>query len=159
MIHILHADRQRLRILNQVTIPRPAVRDKLQTRASDTEKGVALKIVAVAADSADGIVGAPLVALAVREHERELVHGRAIAVAVRELGRDRPAVWPAERLGLHGPDLGVRFCGCSSIVLRCRICGPASIRISAAVCALRASLPRVRMRRSLDPSSPVTAGG
>jgi hypothetical protein len=55
------------------------------------------------------MVGVPLVALAVRERERELVHGRAAAVAVRELGRDRPAVWPAERLGLHGPDLGVLF--------------------------------------------------
>ena len=109
MIHIPRADRQRLRILNRVTIPRRVIRDKLQTRASDTEKGVALKIVAVAADSADGTVGAPPVALAVRERECELVHGRAAAVAVRELGRDRPAVWPAERLGLHRPDLVVLF--------------------------------------------------
>lgn len=109
MIHIPHGDRQRLRIVNRVTIPRPVVRDKLQTRARDTEKGVALKIVAVAADSADGMVGAPLVALAVRERERELVHGCAAAIAVRELGRDRPAAWPAERPGLHGPDLGVLF--------------------------------------------------
>jgi hypothetical protein len=109
MIHIPRGDRQRLRILNQVTIPSPVVRGKLQNRASDTEKGVALKIVAVATDSADGMVGAPLVALAVRERERELVHGRAAAAAVRELGRDRSAVWPAERLGLRGPDLGVLF--------------------------------------------------
>lgn len=109
MIHIPRGDRQRLRILNRVTIPRPVVRDKLQTRASDTEKGVALKIVAVAADSADGMVGAPLIALAVRERERELVHGRAAAVAVRELGRDRPAVRPVECLGLHGPNPGVIF--------------------------------------------------